>query len=315
MSNVEQGISNIKVSKLPGRSLVVVADDFGIGPATSRGILDLAATGRITGTVLLVNSPYAEEAVRAWRQAGADLEIGWHPCLTMDPPVLPATQVPSLVGPDGCLWPLGTFMRRVFTGRIRADEVEAELRAQLQRFCDLVGRPPSLVNSHQHVQLFHPVGDRLQQILSEERPLPYLRRIREPWSMIAQIPGARIKRTFLSTLGRRDAKRQDDIGFPGNDWLAGVTDPPCVTDARFLVRWLTRIPGDVVELTCHPGYWDPSLIGRDCTAHDGRLQRRVLEFQLLRHASFQDTCEQLGFTLVSPSELIPHGARRQEYAA
>jgi len=310
-----QGRDSERGRNRPVRCLVVVADDFGIGPATSRGILDLAAKGLVTGTVLLVNSPYAEEAVRVWRQAGASLEIGWHPCLTMDPPVLPARQVPSLVGPDGCLWPLGAFMRRAFTGRIRSDEVEAELRAQLQRFCDLVGRPPSVVNSHQHVQLFHPVGDRLLQILSEEPPLPYFRRIREPWPMIARIPGARIKRTFLSYLGRRDAKHQDDIGFPGNDWLAGITDPPCVTDTQFLVRWLARIPGEVVELTCHPGYWDPSLIGRDCTAHDGRLQRRVSEFDLLRHPSFQQICEQLSFTLVSPSELSRRGARRQDHAA
>ncbi len=299
----------------PARYLVVVADDFGMGPATSRGILDLAAKGLVTGTVLLSNSPYAEEAVRAWRQAGANLEIGWHPCLTMDPPVLPAKQCPSLVGPDGCLWPLGAFMRRAFAGRIREDDVEAELRAQLQRFCDLVGRPPSVVNSHQHVQLFHPVGERLRQILSEEYPLPYLRRIREPWSMIAQIPGARIKRTFLTCLGRRDAKHQDVVGFPGNEWLAGITDPPCVTDTQFLVRWLARIPGEIVELTCHPGHWDPSLIGRDCTAGDGRLQRRVSEFHLLRHPSFRETCERLGFTLVSPSELSRRGIRRQDYAA
>jgi predicted glycoside hydrolase/deacetylase ChbG (UPF0249 family) len=294
---------------------VVVADDFGIGPATSRGILDLAAKSLVTGTVLLVNSPYAEEAVRAWRQAGSNLEIGWHPCLTMDPPILPTRHVTSLVGPDGCMWPLGAFMRRAFTGRIRADEAEAELRAQLQRFCDLVGRPPSVVNSHQHVQLFHPVGDRLLQILSEELPLPYFRRIREPWSMIARISGARIKRTFLSYLGRRDAKHQDEVGFPGNDWLASITDPPCVTDANFLVRWLSRIPGDVVELTCHPGHWDPSLIGRDCTAHDGRLQRRVCEFQLLSHASFRQTCQQLGFEFVSPSDLSQQEARRQDHAA
>src|SRR5260370_32817894 len=104
--------------------------------------------------------------------------MGWPDARRRAPPVLAAKQVPSLVGPDGCLWPLGAFMRRAFAGRIREDDVEAELRAQLQRFCDLVGRPPSVVNSHQHVQLFHPVGELLRQILSEEYPLPYLRRIR-----------------------------------------------------------------------------------------------------------------------------------------
>src|SRR5437763_6300826 len=98
------------------RQLVVIADDYGIGPATSRGILDLAADGLVTGAVLLVNSPYAAEGVRAWRQAGTPMELGWHPCLTIDAPVLPARDVPSLVGRDGRFHSLGRLMRR-FTAR------------------------------------------------------------------------------------------------------------------------------------------------------------------------------------------------------
>jgi predicted glycoside hydrolase/deacetylase ChbG (UPF0249 family) len=233
----------------------------------------------------------------------------------MDPPILPAKEVPSLVGPDGCFWPLGVFMRRAFLGRIRASEVEAELTAQLHRFWNLTGQPPSVVNSHQHVQLFHPVGITLQRILANHRPLPYFRRIREPWHMIRRIPGARIKRAFLSSLGRRDASFQNDTGFPGNEWLAGITDPPWVADADFLVRWLTQIPGKIVELTCHPGYWDPSLIGRDCSAWDGRLQRRVAEFHLLRNPSFIAACRRSGFTLVSPSELSQCQPEGEAHAA
>src|SRR5947208_10841292 len=83
------------------RYLLVTADDFGIGPETSRGILELAARGVVTSTVLLVNSPHALDAVAAWRKAGCPLELGWHPCLTIDAPILPPDQVPTLVGPDG----------------------------------------------------------------------------------------------------------------------------------------------------------------------------------------------------------------------
>src|SRR5581483_5943619 len=70
------GISSIgyrsgKVRRFPGmdatRFLVVIADAYGIGAETSRGSLELDARNLITGTVLLVNSPSAEEAVRAWR--------------------------------------------------------------------------------------------------------------------------------------------------------------------------------------------------------------------------------------------------------
>src|SRR5262249_53181296 len=147
------------------RYLIVTADDFGIGPATTQGILELAARGLVTGTVLLVNSPYAEAAVRAWKQAGNSLELGWHPCLTLDRPVLRPNKVPSLVQSDGRFWPLGDFVRRLFSRRIHRAEIEAELRAQHLRFRDLTGRMTMLVNSHHHIQVFPPVGQILQAIL------------------------------------------------------------------------------------------------------------------------------------------------------
>jgi predicted glycoside hydrolase/deacetylase ChbG (UPF0249 family) len=296
------------------RYLVIIADDFGIGPATSRAILELAAEGLVTGTVLLVNSPYAEEAVRAWRRQGLALEVGWHPCLTLDRPILPPSRVPSLVGPDGNFWPLGPFLVRALLGRLRAEEVRAELRAQYRRFHDLVGHPPCIVNSHQHTQLFGPVGRELLDLLGRRHRLPYLRRVQEPWSMLAAIPGARLKRGLLSFLGRRQARRQDRCGFPGNDWLAGITDPPYVADDDFLTRWLSRVPGRVVELACHPGYHDPTLVGRDCTADDGRLERRVRELELLRHPRFREACRGAGFRLVSPGDLR-HGQAHCRLAA
>src|SRR5262245_14703553 len=112
------------------RYLLVTADDFGIGPATSQGILDLAGQGLVTAAVLLTNSPHAAAAVRAWRQAGARPEIGWHPCLTLDGPILPASRIPSLVRTDGQFRPLGPFLCRMFCGRVAFAEIEAELQAQ-----------------------------------------------------------------------------------------------------------------------------------------------------------------------------------------
>jgi predicted glycoside hydrolase/deacetylase ChbG (UPF0249 family) len=297
------------------RYLVAIADDYGIGPATSQGILHVAARGLVTGTVLLVNSPYAEEAVLAWRKAGEPLELGWHPCLTLDPPVLPPGRVPSLVGPDGCLWPLGQFIRRWALGQLQPTDIAAEFRAQYQRFLALVGRPPTLINSHQHTALFPPVGDILLDLLAGQRPLPYVRRVREPLAMLARIPGARLKRGLLSLLGRQHARRQVAAGFPGNDWLAGTTDPPYVADPLFLTRWLSRVPGRVVELACHPGFLDPTLLGRDCVPGDGLLQRRVDELHLLLQPSYPATCARARLKLVRPAELIGPSLRGYAHAA
>jgi predicted glycoside hydrolase/deacetylase ChbG (UPF0249 family) len=286
------------------RYLVVTADDYGIGPETSRGILDLAARGLVTSTVLLVNSPHAEESVRLWRRREVPLEMGWHPCLTLDRPILPAGRVPSLVRPDGRFWPLGALVRRLALGRVRPADIEAELRAQYHRFLDLVGRPPAAVNSHHHVQVFPPVGAVLLRVLIGQRPRPYVRRVREPWPMLARVPGARLKRGFLSLIGRWNAAAQRRAGFPGNDWLAGITDPPCVADPDYLTRWLARVPGRVVELTCHPGHLDVSLDGRDGSLQDGHLLRRVHELQHLEHDSFRTCCRAAGFALVPALAVI-----------
>jgi predicted glycoside hydrolase/deacetylase ChbG (UPF0249 family) len=286
------------------RYLVVTADDFGIGPATTEGILDLAAAGRVTGSVLLVNSPYAEDAIKQWRLHGRALELGWHPCLTLDQPITPHSLIPSLVGPDGYFWSLGAFISRFITGRIKLSEIEIELRAQIALCQDLLGHAPTVVNFHHHLQVFPAIGAALRQILSAQGPLPYLRRVLEPWAMIQRISGARLKRVFLSALGKTEYARQVQAGFPGNDWLAGVTDPPFVEDTDFLVRWIRSVPGRIVELTCHPGHRDRTLIGRDCTATDGHVQRRVSELRLLASPSFAIACETAGFRCVSPSEVI-----------
>ena len=140
------------------RQLLVIADDYGIGPRTSAGILELARKGIVTGSVLLVNSPHASVDVVHWQSAGEPMELGWHPNLTLDAPVLPPSQVSSLVNAQGMFWSLGTFMKKLFFGRIRAEHIAAELEAQLKRYIEMVGQAPRLVNSHQHIGIFSPLS-------------------------------------------------------------------------------------------------------------------------------------------------------------
>jgi predicted glycoside hydrolase/deacetylase ChbG (UPF0249 family) len=297
------------------RYLIVTADDYGIGPETSRGILDLAAAGRITNAVLLVNSPYAASAVHAWRQAGRPMELGWHPCLTLDRPVLSPGQIPSLVTPEGRFAALGILARRSLLRQLRPAELVAELAAQYQRFVELVGHAPAVVNSHHHVQVFPLIGAALRQVLCRARVMPYVRRIQESSRTLIRVPGARGKRIFLTILGRLESWRQARLGLPGNDWLTGVTDPPYVHDPEFLLRWMRSVPGRVVELTCHPGHHDETLMGRDCSPDDGQQERRVQEYQLLQHQAFLDTCREEGFRLVSPTEFAQAPASRERQAA
>ena len=286
------------------RVLLVVADDFGIGPGTTAGILHLAAKGVVTGTVLLVNSPYAEEAVALWNRAGRSLDLGWHPNLTLDAPVSPAGQVSSLVDKDGKFYPLGTFLSRWLLGRLAAREIEAEFRAQLARFRELTGQAPVLVNAHQHIILFPPLGSIILDVMRSQGCFPYVRRVREPWPNQWRVPGARSRRLLLNTFGRSQSRRQADRGFPGNDWLAGVTGPGWVRDPLFHRRWLQNTPGQIVEFVCHPGFEDRTLLNRDCVQGDGLLEWRMDELAQLDRPEFFDAVADTGFRLTSPSRWL-----------
>ncbi len=307
------------------RTLVVVADDFGIAPATSQALLELAGADRLSASVLLVNSPHAVEAVRRWHRAGGDrcLELGWHVCLTMDRPVLPAREVSSLVRGDGSFLSLGQLLVRLAAGKIVPSEVRAELRAQYDRFCQLTGQAPALVNGHHHVHVFPRIAPILLDLLADQEPLPYVRRVCETFAMLRSAPTARIKRGFLTTLGRRYLPQLKKLGFPGNDSLVGITDPQGLSypdeDAAIerLGRWLAVAPGPVIELVCHPGLPDPALMREDPPGSLERLVRRLpglavaceqdtreRERRLLAGGAIDELCQRMGLRLIGNSRLI-----------
>ena len=294
------------------RLLLVTADDFGIGPETSRGILELGAKGILTSTVLLVNSPYATEAVWQWRRAGAPLELGWHPCLTLDGPASSPDQDRTLVDDNGRFHNLGTFLKKLLFRQISQDEVVLEFNAQLERFMELVGRPPINVNAHHHVHVFRMISRSLRAVMDPLMPRPYVRRVVEPWTTILGVGGGRLKRMMLSYFGTRAARRQVAQEYPGTDTVLGITDPACVDDTQFFLRWLRKTDRAAVELTCHPGYLDTTLVGRDGSMTDGQIHRRQRELDLLLKPEFLKTVQDCGFTLATAEDLseqiyVPQG--------
>lgn len=285
------------------RRLLVTADDFGIGPETTRGILELGECGAITSTVLLVNSPYAGEAVEHWKKSHSPLEVGWHPCLTMDRPVLPAHKVPTLVNAVGKFYSLGKLLLRLMCGLIRQEELYSELAAQYRRYVDLLGTVPLNVNGHHHVHIFGPVRQVLMELMEHQYPKPFLRRVMEPWRTLFKVPGIRLKRLLMSMMGAQSAREQEAAGYPGAEWLLGITDPPFVESLDFFPRWLHASQGEVVELMCHPGHDDVTLLGRDATPTNGQRERRVHEWYRLWSHSFREAVEENGFVQTRAGEL------------
>ena len=82
---------------------------------------------------------------------------------------------------------------------------------------------------------------------------------------LRRVRGAKVKRAVLTAFGWRAARRQAAAGLPGNEMLAGITDPPFVYAPDFFACWLAAARGTFVELSCHPGHLDLTLDGRDGT--------------------------------------------------
>jgi len=185
-------------------------------------------------------------------------------------------------------------------------EVAAELAAQHTRFIELVGHPPMMVNSHQHVSIFSPVGEALIEILANQSgPKPYLRRVAEEHRVIFGIRGARIKRTVLNSFGRRMSRKAAERGLHSADWLVGVTDPPITADPEFYTRWLKKVRGDVVEIGCHPGYIDETLLVRDVPGKPHDLSRRENELNMMLSQEFLQAIDAAHFRIAPVDEFQP----------
>jgi chitin disaccharide deacetylase len=122
------------------RRLVVNADDFGLSAGVNAGILRAHREGIVTSASLMVRAPAAVHAVAA-AAANPQLDVGLHVDL-------------GEWSPDA-----GGDWRPRYEVVDLADEaaVVAELERQVARFCELAGRPPTHMDSHQHVHRFEPV--------------------------------------------------------------------------------------------------------------------------------------------------------------
>ena len=126
------------------KQLIVNADDFGRHILINRAVERGMAQGLIRSATVMVTGAAFEEAVALARRTPA-LGLGIHFTLVNAKPVLPASDIPSLVDPaTGELYPdHGAFVKRFLTGKIRLQDVQRECTAQLDRFWIWAWCPPT----------------------------------------------------------------------------------------------------------------------------------------------------------------------------
>lgn len=230
------------------RGLIVNADDFGLSPGVSRGILRAHWEGIVTSTTFMVNFPWAAEMAGLLRRAPR-LGVGLHLNLTTGAPVLPPAEVPSLVGPDGRF---GRSLVRLLA-RMRPAEAEREWSGQVERFVALMGRPPTHLDTHRYLQAYPPLCRAMIRVarrygVPAVRVLPpgvFPEGTFPPWSPAGPLLGVALRRT--TALIRASGLAAPDRALAGDFDLPG------------LLTRLDRVGDGVTELVTHPGEVDDLL--------------------------------------------------------
>ncbi|MGK2859828.1 MAG: carbohydrate deacetylase [Thermoanaerobaculia bacterium] len=229
------------------KRLVVTADDLGL----HRGMTDAAIRGHKEGivTACSISACGADvEHASAVVRAAASLDAGIHFTLVEERPLLPASEIKSLVFAGGTF---ASGYRELFVrytlGRLDLDEVEAELRAQATRLRDL-GVSLVHANGHQHLHILPGVVERVLRVAAEFG----IRYIRIPDDVSRGSLDVRsLQVSALSRFARAAAKLARLRGVVTNDRTIGIRDAGHL-DADRIVSLLDHVDG-VTELVTHPG--------------------------------------------------------------
>jgi chitin disaccharide deacetylase len=257
---------------MPGSDirLVINADDFGLSPAISRGILRAHQAVVATTTSLLGNVADVDGA-RALLAEAPGLGVGVHLALTGGAPVSQPDRVPSLLSGPGA----GTFHGRGHDfitawvrGRVSADDVERELDAQVGRIRD-AGIAVDHLDTHHHLG-FLPVVGRAVETVARRHGIAGIRSaVERPTLAWVTEPRRGLEASLLTGLAWFTRRQLGARRHGPQSW--GYVEAGHLDEIRIL-EIIGRLSPGPHELICHPGEDDPDS---ERVEEPGRYQRVV----------------------------------------
>lgn len=235
------------------KRLIVNADDFGLHSAVNHGIIEGYEKGCIRSASFVAAGVAAEEAAELSRQHPG-LGVGIHLTLVAERPVLPPSQVPSLVGQNGYLLPDHTaFIRRYIAGGIRIEQLYAECEAQIL-LAKKMGVHLTHIDSHQHLHVLPHV---IQAIISLAKKYNFtkMRLPAEPLLFTGGYPtsvGRYVAKCGLTSCARFAKNAICRAGIAVPDSFFGMLAGGHLFTPHFL-SILRALPDGVSEIMVHPG--------------------------------------------------------------
>jgi predicted glycoside hydrolase/deacetylase ChbG (UPF0249 family) len=290
------------------RRLIVNADDFGLTAGVNRAIAECVRGGIVTSATIMARSAAFEDAAtsaRAMTQEKKPFSAGCHVVLIDGEPVLAADKIPSLVESSGRFRDkLLGFARDAVSGKVRAEEIEAEVTAQIQKI-QAASIAVSHVDSHKHTHIFPAIFRPLlaaakacgvgavRNPFVPVKPLAYAHLLRRPglWKRYSQV---RMLRRYEDAF-RDEVSR---LGMKTTDGTFGIVATGSL-DAGLFEAVVSNIPEGTWEFVCHPGYNDPDLNGIKTRLRESRVR----ELEVLTSERAKQALVKQGIELITYNQL------------
>jgi predicted glycoside hydrolase/deacetylase ChbG (UPF0249 family) len=275
------------------RLLIVNADDYALSPGVSAGIRQAHRSGIVTTTTIMMNMPEARSQIASLRSESPDLGIGVHLNITAGVPVLPRSQVASLLGNDGRFARPEILLQRVDEASL--EEIEREWRAQVECLVS-TGLHPDHLDSHHHVAFLHPVLLRLFLELAREHPCavrPLLVADLAWTSILRSIPKPQVE-WFQKNAPRMVSESM--VPHPGRLYTSFFGERATLP---VLLSLLKSLPSGTSEIMCHPGLVDDGLVQSSSYAVQPAAELAVLTSPQVREAVQQSGIQLIGYAELS----------------
>jgi len=281
------------------KRLIVNADDFGLSRSVNEGVVLAHRRGILTSATLMANTPGFVEAARLAAE-NPRLGVGLHLNWVRGRPVSPPEAVPSLVDRRGFFFSSGgAFLKKLFSGRIRTEDLEREARAQVERALN-AGVQLSHFDSEKNVHVFPRLMDVVVS-LSRSYGIRKVRFIRE--CGFSRSPSQTLKAFLLSQVCRRSAARMRRAGIVIADRFYGICNSGRMTAGR-LMKIFGDLKGESAEVMVHPGLVDRELESLEETMGTYYINRyREDELRALTDPRLPEEARRFGVRLISFHDL------------
>ncbi|MGH9729498.1 MAG: carbohydrate deacetylase [Candidatus Acidiferrales bacterium] len=246
------------------KRLIVNADDLGYTRGVNAGIVRGFREGIVTSATIMANGEAFEDAIEC-AKANPKLGVGCHLVLVGGKCVAATKHVSSLVDSEGRLpASLPSLLSKLSAGSIRKQEIEAELRAQVERAV-ASGLRPTHFDSHKHTHAHPKVMEVVVKIGEEfkvgriRKPFEDRRELLWPWF---KGEATSWRQQFVALMAGVNEpafqKLASSHGMRMPDHFKGVAATGRL-NREALLSMIGAMRDGVTELMCHPGEYDEDL--------------------------------------------------------